>query len=188
MLRGLLLAAAIVFAVQALRAKRLLTSTLWLAGLSAIVSMVFYLLGARQVAVIELSIGAGLVTVLFVFAISVAGDEPISARPLLPAALAVGLPLVAIALLGWLALSLSPAAATSAAPTFTAVLWQQRGLDVLAQIVLIFSGVLGLLGLLAEAKAPLDKSMADAIIAQRNRDLLAIQQRVYDREKERDIL
>jgi Tfp pilus assembly protein PilV len=58
---------------------------------------------------------------------------------------------------------------------------------VLAQVVLIFAGVLGLLGLLAEAKAPLEKSMAEAIIAQRNQDLLAIQQRVYDSEKERHI-
>ena len=187
MLRGLLLAAAIVFAVQALRAKRLLTSTLWLAGLSAIVSMVFYLVGAQQVAVIELSIGAGLVTVLFVFAISVAGDEPISAQPLVPAVLSYGLPVIAVALLGWLALSLSPASVPSPVSTFTTVLWQQRGLDVLAQIVLIFSGVLGLLGLLAEAKAPLNQSVAEAIIAQRNRDLLAIQQLVYDSEKERQI-
>lgn len=187
MLRVLLIVAAIVFAIQALRVKRLLTSTLWLAGLSAVVSTIFYMLGARQVAVIELSIGAGLVTVLFVFAISVAGDEPISARPLLPTALTWGLPIVAAALLGWLALSLSPTAATAAEPTFTVALWQQRGLDVLVQVVLIFAGVLGLLGLLAEAKAPLDQSVAGAIMAQRDLDLLAIQQRVYDSEKERDI-
>jgi hypothetical protein len=67
------------------------------------------------------------------------------------------------------------------------MLWQQRGLDVLAQIVLIFAGVLGLLGLLAEARAPLDRSVAEAVMAQRDRDLLAVEQRAHDKEKEREI-
>jgi len=187
MLRAALIAAALVFAIQAIRDKRLLTSTLWLAGLSAIVSIIFYTLGARQVAVIELSIGAGLVTVLFVFAISVAGDEPLSARPLLPAALAWGLPILSVVMLGWFAVTLSPVPVPAAEQPFTAMLWQQRGLDVLVQIVLIFAGVLGLLGLLAEAKAPLDRSVAEAVMAQRDRDLLAVEQRAHDKEKEREI-
>lgn len=183
-----LLIIAIIFAIQALRVTQLLRSTLWLAGLSAIVSIIFYMAGARQLAVIELSIGAGLVTVLFVFAISLAGDEPIPGKPLVPAVLAWALPIAAVALLGWLALSLSPTVATAAEPSFTVALWQQRGLDVLVQVVLIFAGVLGLIGLLAEAKAPLDETMARAVMAERDRDLLAIQQRVYDQEKERDIV
>jgi len=53
----------------------LIASALWLAGVSALVSIMCYLLGAYAVAVIELSVGAGLVTVLFVFAISIAGEE-----------------------------------------------------------------------------------------------------------------
>ena len=40
---------------------------------------------------------------------------------------------------------------------FPIVLWQQRGLDVLMQIVLIFAGIMGILGLLSEAK-PADPS------------------------------
>ena len=189
MLRAALIAAALVFAIQAIRDKRLLTSTLWLAGLSAIVSIVFYMLGAQQVAVIELSIGAGLVTVLFVFAISVAGDEPIDTRPVEPTVLAWGLPILSVGLLGWLAVSLSPAPAAAASEqAFTAMLWQQRGLDVLVQVVLIFAGVLGLLGLLAEVKAPLQGSVAEAVMAQRDRDLLAVGQRAHDKEKEREIV
>jgi len=53
--------------VQAIRAKRLLAAALWLAGVSAAVATLMYSLGAYEVAVIELSVGAGLVTVLFVF-------------------------------------------------------------------------------------------------------------------------
>ncbi len=65
----------LICAFMAFRTPRLLISALWLAGCSAILSILLYLMGAYQVAVIELSVGAGLVTVLFVFAISIAGDE-----------------------------------------------------------------------------------------------------------------
>jgi Tfp pilus assembly protein PilV len=64
------------------------------------------------------------------------------------------------------------------------VIWQQRDLDVLVQVVLIFSGILGLLGLLAEAKAPLQKSMAEEIGAVRDRELMALEKRAQQPEKE----
>jgi NADH:ubiquinone oxidoreductase subunit 6 (subunit J) len=188
MLIAVLILIAAAFAALALRAKRLLSSTLWLAGVSAVVSVVFYLLGARQVAVIELSIGAGLVTVLFVFAISLAGEEAMGARPLLPVALAWAIPILAVGLLGWFVLSLAAPAQPSAEPAFSAMLWQQRGLDVLVQVMLIFAGVLGLLGLLAEAKAPLEKSVAEAIMAERDRELAEMQQRVHDVHREKEIV
>ena len=38
--------------------------------------------------------------------------------------------------------------------TFTNILWSARSLDVLVQIVLIFTGVLGMLGLLSEVRVP----------------------------------
>jgi ABC-type amino acid transport system permease subunit len=38
--------------------------------------------------------------------------------------------------------------------TFTNILWSARGLDVLVQIVLIFTGVLCMLGLLSEVRVP----------------------------------
>lgn len=44
-------------------------------------------------------------------------------------------------------------------------------MDVLVQIVLIFSGVLGLLGLLAEAKAPLKYPVAEEVAAKREQEL-----------------
>ena len=75
-------------AVMALRAPKLISSALWLAGSSALVAILTYLLGAPEIAVIELSVGAGLVTVLFVFAINVAGDETISVQALIPKPLA----------------------------------------------------------------------------------------------------
>ncbi len=151
MLELALATGAVLCALLAISARRLIVSALWLAGSSACVAIFLYWLGAVQVAVIELSVGAGLVTVLFIFAIAIAGDEAAAARALVPRPLAAGLVLLSVLLLAWMDLPLAgipilPSGNTS----FTVALWQQRGLDVLIQIVLIFAGVLGALGLLAE--------------------------------------
>jgi NADH:ubiquinone oxidoreductase subunit 6 (subunit J) len=177
MLTLLLIILALAFSVGAIRARRLLTSALWLAGVSALISIVFYLYGARQVAVIELSVGAGLVTVLFVFAISIAGDDVISTQPVLPWPFFIGISILFVLLLGWFILpaSVIPFTATGTEGSLNDVLWHQRGLDVLVQVVLIFSGVLGLLGLLAEAKPPLEGSAAEEISAERDRELQAME-------------
>jgi NADH:ubiquinone oxidoreductase subunit 6 (subunit J) len=200
MLYALLMVAILVFAIQAIRAERLLHSAIWLAGVSAPLAIVFYQLGAYMVAVIELSVGAGLVTVLFVFAIGMAGDDRINLRSLIPKPLAWGLVIAAMLLLGWLALpsgpemaALQPNQATVVGNTAVAqtteepvqvVIWEQRGLDVLVQVVLIFSGVLGILGLLAEAKGPLQKPVAEEMAAVRDRELLALEKSALQQEKE----
>lgn len=169
------IAAAIVCAIQAIRAKRLLRAALWLAGVSALLSIAFYQFGASQVAVIELSVGAGLVTVLFVFAISIAGEEVIPIKPVVPKPLAWFLVVAVIALVGWFALPLGSKAGNSAEAPFSTMFWQIRGLDVLIQVMLIFAGVLGLLGLLAEAKAPLDQPLAKEFAAERDLELQALE-------------
>jgi uncharacterized MnhB-related membrane protein len=143
----------LVCAMQAIRAERLLFSALWLAGASALVALEMYLLGAPEVAVIELSVGAGLVTVLFVFAINIAGEEVMSAQPVVPKPLAWILVGVSVLLLGWMNLDLFGAQVLVTEPLylqFKSVLWEHRALDVMLQVVLIFTGVLGVLGLLAE--------------------------------------
>ena len=75
---GLVAAGILASAVLAIVSKRLLVSAIWLAVTSALVALMIYLLGAPQVAVIELSVGAGLVTVLFVFAINISGEEALN--------------------------------------------------------------------------------------------------------------
>lgn len=179
---GLILAM-IVCAIQAIRARRLIVSALWLACASAVLSILFYLLGGFQVAVFELSIGAGLVTVLFVFAISIAGEDAMRGRPILPRPVAWALTGGAVLLLALLAPGFGAEAPAVSEPSFAVMMWEQRGLDVLVQIVLIFAGVVGLLGLLAEEKAPLEPSVADQLTAERNRELLALEP-TMDREKD----
>ncbi len=67
-------AGAVICALQAVRACRLLPAAILLAGVSALTSLLLYSFGAREVAVVELSVGAGLVIILFVFAMSLAGE------------------------------------------------------------------------------------------------------------------
>jgi len=150
---GLIMVVLLICAIQAVRSQRLLLSALWLAGASALAALMLYLLGAPEVAVIELSVGAGLVTVLFVFAINIAGEDAITSLPIIPKPLAWTLMLMAIILLIWMNLDLLGLDVTLKPPPgyhFNSVLWENRVLDVLLQMVIIFSGVLGLLGLLAE--------------------------------------
>lgn len=161
--------------VMAVRARRLLSSALWLAGSSAVLAVLLYQLGAFEVAVIELSVGAGLVTVLFVFAINVAGEEVVVLPPVVPRGLAWVLAVAPLGVLGaWILPSLAGGAPTVNA-VFVNVLWQDRALDVLVQVVLIFAGVLGLLGLLAEREAPLQQPAAREVAARRERDLQSME-------------
>lgn len=142
-------------AVLAIRSTRLLTAALWLAAVSMITALLLYLLDAREVAVIELSVGAGLVTVLFVFAISIAGEDAMQARPLIPKSLAWTLTILAVLLLGLLVLPSPENQPAVSEASFVVTFWQERAFDVLAQIALIFAGVLGVLGLFSEQKLPL---------------------------------
>ncbi len=162
-----LAAGAVICAYFAMTAKRMLSSTLCLAGVSGVAAIILYLLGAYQVAVIELSVGAGLVTVLLVYAISVVGDDARDPGPIIPRPVAVVLTLVAILLLGRMGFSLADKGTASRIPPLMQSLWQQRVLDVWIQMVLIFAGVLGVLGLLSEGRRAKQAADPHTIRAQR---------------------
>jgi uncharacterized MnhB-related membrane protein len=152
MLNLLVLILMLFCAVQAIRAAQLLIAALWLAGVSALLAVLMYGLGAREVAVIELSVGAGLVTVLFIFAISLAGDEPMPARPVVPRWLAAVL-LAVFALLILVTIPVIPSPNSVSNATFAEIFWHERSADALAQIALIFAGALSVLGFLTERRA-----------------------------------
>jgi uncharacterized MnhB-related membrane protein len=145
-----LLLVALFCAYRAMVAKRILSAALYLASISACVSAVLYLLGAQEVAVIELSVGAGLVTVLLVYALSVVGEDALDPSSIVLKPLAYCLAAGVAIVLVWLLFPISGIGSSLIAPKLAAILWQQRVLDVWVQIVLIFSGVLGILGLLSE--------------------------------------
>ena len=158
----------LVCAFLAVREKRLLIAALWLALSSALVSWIMYNLGAVEVAVVELSVGAGLVTVLFVFAINIAGDETEASKSIVPRPLAWVLIVVGIALLGWM---IFPALqgerflatiqyATGTIEDFRRIVWQERSMDTLLQVVLIFAGVMSVLGLLGSREENADEEQS----------------------------
>lgn len=154
---GILAIGMVVGALQAIRAARLITAALWLAAVSVQLAVMLFLLGAPEVAVIELSVGAGLVTVLFVFAISVAGELTKDLPTIVPRPLAASLILFVLILLTLFILPVADPAPTAVEAAFATVLWQQRALDVWLQIALIFAGVLGMLGLLTEELVPVKR-------------------------------
>ena len=137
-------------AYRAMISKHLLPSALYLACVSALVTVTLYLLGAYEVAVIELSVGAGLVTVLLVYALSVVGEDVFDPTSIVPKPLAFLLVAGIGGLVIWMAYPLAIHPNANGDTLLANVLWQDRALDVWVQIALIFSGVMGVLGLLSE--------------------------------------
>jgi uncharacterized MnhB-related membrane protein len=137
-------------AYRAIFATRILSATIYLACISALTSATLYLLGAVQVAVMELSVGAGLVTVLLVYALSVVGDDAMDPVSVIPKPLAFVLVGLTTILLAAMVFPAVPPFFARGSLTLDVSLWQTRVLDVWIQIVLIFSGVMGVLGLLSE--------------------------------------
>ena len=158
----LLVVAAIVCAARAIVADRILSSAIFLAAVSALTAVLLYMQGAYQVAAIELSVGAGLVTVLLVYAISVVGDDSLALRPIVSRTLAGILTGLMVMLLLGLSLPLMAKGAVVIAAPLSGSLWGQRVLDVWIQMVLIFAGVLGVLGLLTEGKPDVLQSKTPA--------------------------
>ncbi len=98
----------------------------------------------------ELSVGAGLVTVLLVYALSVVGDDALDPASVIPKPLAFGVVAAVAIILGWMAFPAIQTKIDTGSVDLVGTLWQNRVLDVWIQIALIFSGVMGVLGLLSE--------------------------------------
>jgi NADH:ubiquinone oxidoreductase subunit 6 (subunit J) len=105
-------------------------------------------MGAFEMAVIELSLSLGLVTVLLAFAVSMVGansaDTMVRRRP---DQLLVALVLILLVVL-LLPATANPATTGNTGGSFNTVLWETRQPDILGQMALIFAGVLGVLRLL----------------------------------------
>lgn len=145
----------LICAFQAIRSARMMFAAIWLACTSALVAALLYAMGAREIAIIELSVGAGLVTVLFAFTLSFIGENVTDSVSVIPRPLVLALMLHVMVFLIWLAFPPAQAISATAGPSFSEILWQGRSLDVLGQIALIFVGILAVLGLLVEFRTPI---------------------------------
>ncbi len=131
--------------------KDLLYVAVSLATMSAILALVLFRYGANIAGVFELSVCAGLITVLFISTVSLTRDSDRAVEARLPVYF---VPLFVLIFIGivffiirWLAHSMPAAIVPQPSGTFQRVFWEIRSSDIYGQIGLIAAGVFGILSL-----------------------------------------
>jgi len=144
-------------AIWTVMTRSLLRSAIGLALSSVILAMLMYRLGAKLAAVVELSVCAGLIPVIFVSTISL--TEPLTHKEVLQQMKQrlrrfYALPIMVIALGIILSLLRFPPPVTGISAEgikdAPSVLWNLRQIDLLGQVVIILCGVFGVVILLKE--------------------------------------
>jgi NADH-quinone oxidoreductase subunit J len=146
LLTGLTLAAGL-----AVLAKDLIKAAIALAVSSLLLGIVFFRMGAPFAGVFEISVVAGLITVLFILTIALTktDDEVAESKTALWAFPVFFVLFIAVDALVMKGLT-SKIAALPAAPetgAFGDVLWKQRTFDLVGQLAVILSGVFAVLAL-----------------------------------------
>jgi NADH:ubiquinone oxidoreductase subunit 6 (subunit J) len=146
-----LLIGVVLFSVLAIALRDVLRSAISLAVASLLLGIVFFKMNAPYAGVFEISVVAGLITVLFILTIALtkAGDEVRESRlvnwvfPLVFVAFVAVDALVMKSLLG----KVPALAAAAESGTFGEVLWKGRTFDLVGQIAVILAGVFAVLAL-----------------------------------------
>jgi NADH-quinone oxidoreductase subunit J len=132
--------------------------------MSALLAALIYRLKSPYAAVFELSVVAGLITVLFVSTIALTREEEDVKEPRWPAIL---FPLVLV-VFGLIDLTVMkdlfssvPAGSVNVGQSFGETLWGIRSLDVLGQVAVMFGGVFGVLALLRDKHVAESKSAGE---------------------------
>ncbi len=148
----LLVIGIVVLAALAVRFYDLLAAAVALSLASVLLALFFYHMGAPMAAVFELSVGAGLVTVLFITAISLVSKarETKSEKRGGLARLTTFLNFCVVgsvfAYAAWVVLGNHPETRPAAEiGEMGAILWGPRALDVLGQAVILFGSILGII-------------------------------------------
>jgi NADH-quinone oxidoreductase subunit J len=131
--------------------KDLLYVAISLATISGVLALVLFLFGANIAGVFELSVCAGLITVLFIATVSLTKDSDQKVETRLPVYF---VPLIILIFIGidyfviqWVAHSMPASVVPQPSGTFQRVFWELRSADMLGQIGLIGAGVFGILAL-----------------------------------------
>ena len=150
-LQTALLIGLVVFSVLAILLKDLLRSAISLALASLVLGIIFFRMGAPYAGVFEISVVAGLITVLFMLTIALTkreGDvrESKLVKTVFPLFFIVFALIDALIMKGILAKipALEAAAETG---TFGEMLWKERSFDLVGQLAVILAGVLAILAL-----------------------------------------
>jgi NADH-quinone oxidoreductase subunit J len=145
------------FCVMAVLSHSILKSAIYLAAASVALGVVMYVFGAVWAAVFEVSVCSGLVTVIFISAISLSKMkkdeihklyEDKKRMALLPIILVIsGMILVGVAYAKNFTL---PSAVTAIPENFQEIFWNSRQVDILGQIVAILAGGIAVVVLFRE--------------------------------------
>jgi NADH-quinone oxidoreductase subunit J len=147
----LLLCGLVLFSGLAILAKDLLKAAIGLAVASLFLGIIFFRMGAPYAGVFEISVVAGLITVLFILTIALTaagGDvrESRLAKIVFPLFFVVFI-LIDIFIMKGLASKIPPLGEAAEKGTFGEVLWKQRTFDLVGQIAVILAGVFSVLAL-----------------------------------------
>lgn len=162
----LLLALAVICAIFAVVRTRVIRAAIMLASLSIIVTLILFLLKTPLAAVFELSVCAGLITVIFISVISLTNpltqDERSEARESMFKKFLLLPVIVIICAAAFFLLTKNigfvpvPADAGSAISD-KAAMWDFRQIDLIGQIIIILAGVFGVAVLFKDTKGDDDK-------------------------------
>ena len=167
---SLLLVGMIISGMICIIVRDLLKASIALSVMSAMLAILMFLLDAPLAAVFELSVCAGLITVMFISAISmtkVHSKEEAAAMEKKRRRRFVALPILIVVLLTVVLFALwtrldnlvpyitIPEAQRESVQNF---LWQKRQVDLLGQIIIVLAGVTGVLFFFKEGKGEEDAS------------------------------
>ncbi|MCR4962694.1 MAG: hypothetical protein K6B40_02280 [Firmicutes bacterium] len=149
------------FAISAAMLRSMLKSAVSLAAMSAALAVILYMMGAIWAALFELSVCVGLITVVFISAISLttpdrrdeahAADHRRRFAALPFILIALGAAIIAVLVYTGFSLPL-PGEEAVAEATFNQVFWQTRQADILGQILMLLAGAFAVVVLFKEGK------------------------------------
>jgi NADH-quinone oxidoreductase subunit J len=146
-----LLIGLVLFSVLAILLKDLLRSAISLAVASLLLGVIFFRLGASYAGVFEISVVAGLITVLFILTIALTNTgeevrESKLANLVFPLFFIIFIIIDALVMKGLLQ-KIPALPSTPESGAFGDVLWKGRTLDLVGQIAVILAGVFSVLAL-----------------------------------------
>lgn len=149
-LQILLLVGLVLFSVLAILVKDLLRAAISLAVASLLLGIIFFRMNAPYAGVFEISVVAGLITVLFMLTIALTkGGDAVESKVAsfaFPAFFVIFIVIDAI-IMKKLIQKVPALPGPEEAGTFGQVLWNARTLDLVGQIAVIFAGVFAVLAL-----------------------------------------
>lgn len=134
----------LVFGFFSVLSRHLINAAISLAAVSAACGVLMYVLGAHTAAIFEVSVCSGLVTVIFISAVSLSNGDRDAGAPekrarLLPVILIAAGAVLMIAA-GLTGFSLGVPGPVASARSFDNVFWETRQADIFGQMVAIIAG------------------------------------------------